>query len=267
MSETIEYIFSINTGRSGSHYLASLMEHVADCCAFHEPEPIGNGEIMRRFARGDVESMRRFSETKVDAIRTAKGACKTYVETNHCFIKGFGWFIPEHIPEEKLGVVILKRDESSIVDSVLRTGYSPLMGKGREWISTPEIHSPLVSPPRKLLPPRAMYTFARFASVAIRLKESKKGAASAQNWRYPKWIAEYERECTRWYVEETRAKAEAFKRRFPRVTYYEANVDELNNLDSVRKLLATFGLTEKETLQAVVGRPTNLKLTVPGKRD
>ena len=264
MPETKEYIFSINTGRSGSHYLANLMEHVADCASLHEPEPIGNGEVMRRFARGDRGAMRQFTATKVEAIRKARGGCRSYVETNHCFIKGFGWFIPEHIPEEKLGVVILKRDHGSIVDSVLRTGYSPLTGKGREWISTPEMHSPLVSPPRKLLPPRATYACARFASVVIRRKGSKKGAASNQVPRYPKWVAEYERECTRWYVEEIHAKAEAFKQRYPRVTYFEAEVDDLNNLDSVRKLLATFGLIEKETLQTVVGKPTNLKLPEPG---
>jgi hypothetical protein len=260
MEPTTEYLFSINTGRSGSHYLASLFEHVSDCRAFHEPEPIGNGEVMRRYARGDVSAMRRFTEQKVEAIRASKGDSRTYVETNHCFIKGFGWFIPEYLPEGNIGVIILKRDKVKVAESILRIGYSPLNGQGREWISTPEMQSPIVPPPKRSLSPKTTYNCARFASFLIRRTKRLKRSAAETSIQYPKWMVDYEMECLKWYVEETEAKAEAFRKKYPRIKYYETNVEELNSIDSVRQMLSHFGLSEDEPFKDVVGKPTNLKL-------
>jgi hypothetical protein len=92
---SVDYIFCITTGRSGSDYLSTLFGHVEDCAAFHEPDPQANGRAMRRFSLGDREPMQKVVEQKLAAIRELKGNRSVYVETNHCFIKGFGWLFAE----------------------------------------------------------------------------------------------------------------------------------------------------------------------------
>ncbi len=37
MNDHPGYLFSINTGRSGSEYLTRIFEHVEGCRSFHEP--------------------------------------------------------------------------------------------------------------------------------------------------------------------------------------------------------------------------------------
>lgn len=255
---TTEYIFSINTGRAGSNYLANIFDHVSGCRSFHEPDPMCNGEAMQRYGRGHTEPMRELAEQKVRAIRELKGDSRVYVETNHCFIKGFGWFVPQHLPDDRIGVVILKREKSKVAESLLRIGCSPLDARGRVWVSTPEMKAPLVKPPKRGGSPRATYLFARGTKVLLRRTGVLKSDATGRGI-YPRWLLDYEMDCLKWYVEETDARAELFRQTYPRIRYYETSVEELNSIESVRQMLAHFGLSEKESLTSVVGQPTNLK--------
>lgn len=145
VTSQMKYIFCINTGRSGSDYLSKIFDHVSGCQSFHEPNPICNGQVMYRYALGELEPMRKAVREKVEAIKK-KGESLLYVEINHCFIKGFGWFIPQYFPEENIGVIFLKRERSKIAESLMRVGASPLDKLGRKWISTPEMKEPLVPP-------------------------------------------------------------------------------------------------------------------------
>lgn len=260
MKKKTNYIFSINTGRSGSNYLGNIFNHVSGCRTFHEPNPIGNGQVMYRYAQGDLESMRKFSQEKVEVIKELKGDYQVYVETNHCFIKGFGWFIPQYLPEERIGVIILKRDKSKIAESLLRIGCSPLNKLGRDWISTPDMKDPLVTPPKILISPRATYQCARFTkSFLLRGIRFFIRDILRKEFQYPQWLINYELECLKWYVEETNAKAETFRQQYPKIKYYETNIEDLNPLESAQQMLAHFGFSGKESLIDVVGAPTNLK--------
>jgi hypothetical protein len=58
------YLFSINTGRSGSEYLARIFKQVEGCCAFHEPKPICNAREMRLYLQGETKPMEVLSKKK-----------------------------------------------------------------------------------------------------------------------------------------------------------------------------------------------------------
>ena len=260
MKEKTKYIFSINTGRSGSNYLSNIFNHVLGCRSFHEPMPIGNGSVMYRYSQGDLESMRKFSQEKAKIINELKGDDQVYVETNHCFIKGFGWFIPQYLPEETIGVIIIKRDKSKISESFLRINSSPLDKLGREWISRPNMKDPLVTPPRRLISPGATYQCARFIkSFLLRLPRFFVRKILRKEFKYPQWLINYELECLEWYVDETNAKAEAFKKKYPKIKYYETSLENLNSLESIQQMLTYFGCSGKESLIDIIGNPTNLK--------
>lgn len=279
MPTEIEYIFSINTGRSGSHYLMHIFNHAEDCRAFHEPEPSGNGRVMRAYAQGNAEPIKQCVEKKINHIHEIKRNCHIYAETSHCFIKGFGWFLPQHLPQEKIGVVILRRTPAKIVESYRRVHCSPLNPLGRRWISLPNMKSPLVPPPNILISAKVSYHYARcirFKELTIqRIKfllkrilnkksplltyDEKKHLAWYTETQYPDWLKQYEQDCLNWYIEETERKTEAFRQQYPDIKYYEVNIEELNSLDAVQQMFSYFGLRRKNSLDSVLGRATNLK--------
>ena len=257
----IRYIFSIGTGRSGSAYLATLFAHAKDCRAFHEPAPIGNGAAMRQFLRGNERPMQRITRKKAERILELLSSGERYVETNHCFLKGFGWLLPQYLPEDEMGVVILRREHNQIVDSMIRTDSSPIVPTGRDWIMTPLVSDPLVRPPDGLLGRRMTYAAMRAARLPFR------GARywallGARKPRVPATIEAYERRCIEWYVREVDARSEVYQRRFRQVRYYVADVEELNDVQSVQRLFAFFGCEAKSSLPTVVGKPVNLKETM-----
>ena len=97
---------------------------------------------MRQFSQGYLEPMRKITQEKVEIINGFEQEYNFYVETNHCFIKGFGWFIPHYLPEDEIGVIVLNREPSKIVESPLKIGCSPLKRLGRNWIITPDKKNP-----------------------------------------------------------------------------------------------------------------------------
>jgi hypothetical protein len=60
-------------------------------------------------------------------------------------------------------------------------------------------------------------------------------------------------------VEETNAKAEVFMQQYLRIKYYVIDIESLNSIVSVERMLAHFGCKAKESLIDVVGKPTNMK--------
>lgn len=261
----LRYIFSINTGRSGSDYLHRIFAHVPGCRSFHQPAPIGNGIAMRRYAAGDVAPMREAAIAKVAAIREASEGAAVYCESNHCFIKGFGWFLPEFLPEAEIGVVHLTRDRDLVARSLLRIGCSPLTSLGREWVTTPEKQRPLIPPPALLAAPRLTYAAARRLRewFDARVESGRSTRCRSAPWRAR--LQDYELACLRWYVDETNALAESFRKRFPAVTYVKVDVEELNEPSTVHALLGAFGCEAAESIRACVGVPTNLMR--PGSDD
>ena len=86
-------IFSINTGRSGSTYIASLLKGFSNVESYHEPFPSMCGKEMRDYQLGDKNAFRGNIDKKIKKIEEVLNSDKIYFESNHYFIKGFGWEI------------------------------------------------------------------------------------------------------------------------------------------------------------------------------
>ncbi len=247
----IKYIFCITTGRSGSAYLNRVFECVSSCSSNHEPKPKMNDGLVRDYFSGNKDSMRNMMSEKLNAINEARGE-GLYVETNHAFIKGFGWELPNYIPEEEIGVVILKREKQKVVDSFFRIGSDLHMNRGRYWLLSPYKKSccPL---PISIL----RYNFNRLVMALIGFLVRR----GVMSFFYPKWIARDSKKLLSWYYDETYALAERYKQSFPKISFFNVNTDELNNEMKVRELLSFFGLADalSSDIKGVVGVPVNLK--------
>jgi hypothetical protein len=136
----LKYIFSINSGRSGSDYLTELLSKASNTTSVHEGFPIMNGMPMQKFNEGDASELHKLMPLKMKQIRRQiKNGAKIYCETNHSYIKGWGYIIPDqYIPQEEIAVVILRRDIDQVTYSLLRAHDIPGMSESsRTWYLTP----------------------------------------------------------------------------------------------------------------------------------
>lgn len=256
----IQYLFSINPGRSGSQYLQRLLSYVEGCRSEHEAYPICNGRAMRRFLEGENDVMRSLAREKVHRIRGfIEEGYTLYAETNHCFIKGFGWFIPEFVQQSKIGVIILRRDPTKVIESTLKIDCSPLTSFGRDWIVTPDKKDPIVAPPRCAhLDPICSYKLMRLARLPHRgrILREKLGLGLPT---VPKYIRAYEYSAVSWYLDELNAMTIKYMRSYPKIKYLETSIDELNTKDGIDRLVATFGLSKDDNIYQIMGVPVNLR--------
>lgn len=218
-----------------------------------------NGRPMRQFLAGRSANMAAQMPVKIASIRRLKSSARVYVETNHCFIKGFGWLIPEFIPQDKIAVVVLKRDRKKIVDSIARILCTPLTEYGRRWIMTPETANPLIPVPRGYLRPQLKYHllyFLRntlFRQKVIRLLTLGRSGC-------PSFIETYEKDMLDWYVRETWARSESYQNTFTEMRFIECTVDELNTISGVERLFEELQLScNTDAIAHHLNVRTNLK--------
>ena len=216
---TIKYIFCINSGRSGSDYLTGLLAKATNTVSVHEGLPIMNGRPMQAFNQGHEADLRALMPLKLAEIgKQSRTGQKIYCETNHTFIKGWGYLIPEQIPQEEIGVIILTRDPDNIAYSLLRLHDVPGASEwSRTWYLTPGASRDLSRPPEEANP----------------------------------------FDMCKWYVEEVTLRADAYKKQFPNIAYFECDLDQLNDFDFVRQMFDLFGLLPGPDLKATVGRVLN----------
>lgn len=219
---TIKYIFCINTGRCGSDYLTELLSKAENAVSLHEGVPLMNGSPMQKFNAGDDSELRKLMPLKMREIRKkSKNERKIYCETNHSFIKGWGYLIPDvYVPQEEIGVIILRRDVDKTAYSLLRVHDVPGASEwARTWLLSP-------NSPRNLSQP----------------------GDNANPYALCKW-----------YVEETYLRAEEYKRMFPKIRYIECELEQLNNYDFVVGMFSFLDLVPTPALQDAVGRVLNVK--------
>lgn len=257
---TPKYIFCINAGRCGSDYLSRIFATAPGCVATHEPVPRCVGEPMQAFLHGRPAALKKLMPEKIRAIEDARGdAC--YFESSNAFIKGFGWLIPEHLPQERIGVVILRRDPHRIASSYLRIGTTALTNRGRKWHILPSIPAPLAPPPRFAFDHPLDYRLAWVLSAPFRRRR-----LLSYLLRFLRLVPalgrrldEYERASALWYAEEVYRMADRYRQTFPGIRYFETTVEELNDSAHVTRMLNHFGLEAGAELEQVLGAPTNLK--------
>jgi hypothetical protein len=222
---SVRYLFCINAGRSGSDYLTEVLGQAANAVSLHEALPIMNGVPMQRFNEGDETALRALMPLKLAEIRKkSRNGRKVYCETNHSFIKGWGWLIPELIPQQEIGVIILRRSAEQVIHSHLRVRNVPGTTRwSRTWALTPGAARDHLPPPDR-------------------------------DDRYA---------LCRWYVEEVEQRAQAYRDRFPDIAYLECDLEQLNDRHFVGEMYGRFGLAPSRGLDEVVGKPLNARAEWP----
>ena len=250
-SEKIKYIFCISTGRCGTDYLNKLLATLDGCNSFHEQRPRLHKEVMREYLKGLREPVQRQMPEKIAKINSSSGTL--YSDTSHIFIKSFGWEIPEYISQEEIGVIILKRDKDEVAESTHRTQSGPFNDLGRDWIIVPNGNN-ILKPPLNPL---------QYKLFRIILKIMWKIKRNSGYKRYPSYFKKHSIKLIKWYYEETYALAEKYKKDFPKITYVEVTLTELNSFEGFEKIIQTFKLEEfydREKINDIIGKPINLKI-------
>ena len=104
-------IFSINSGRSGSQYLAKLLDSAKEVTAFHEAEPKMIGKYLRLIEKNLQRKYkkRQFKGQFIEK-QLAKLSCgQVYCNTTHMFIKTFYDVVMEKFQKNEVEVIILKK--------------------------------------------------------------------------------------------------------------------------------------------------------------
>lgn len=119
-------IFSINSGRCGSFYLAGLLATAEDVMAFHEAGPTMSGSFLQLLRDRSPETSFTQRSIKSQAIRQILArlpATCGYAETNHMFIKTFYDVVMENFQDCSIHVIILRRYLPAVLKSFINMGY------------------------------------------------------------------------------------------------------------------------------------------------
>jgi hypothetical protein len=207
---------------------------------------------MRDYLEGNKLPLQEQMPMKLEKINANKSLI--YADTTHIFIKGFGWEIPKYIPQEEIGIIILKRDKNKVAESTHRVHSGPFNELGRDWIIFPHRHS-VTRPPVSILE----YKFLRLLLRAYWKYTSRKGNKEK---KYPPFFKAKSIELIKWYYSETYALGEKYKKTFPKITTVDVDLDEINTYNGFEKIVNAFDLTpyySRERLAGIIGKPLNLK--------
>jgi hypothetical protein len=254
----IRFIFCATTGRSGSHYLCELLKQVEGCRAEHEPEPVMNGYPMREYLRGNAAPLRALMPGKLAVMESSRGTSEVYAETNHCFIKGFGWLLPEYLEADSIGVIGLHRDPECVRRSLSRVLCSPFLPSGDQWIITPAAFPRQIELPAGFRFPLLRFHLYRWLSRTIARPGIVRRFSGGRSEALP-FIHRYEQALLNWYIAETEARWRLYQKQYPAIRAVDVVLDDLNTVEGVRALLDAFELQPKRTLADVVGKRTNPK--------
>ncbi|MDQ3112242.1 MAG: hypothetical protein M3R17_20345 [Bacteroidota bacterium] len=216
-----DYIFCINTGRSGSDYLAKLLDSAAEVSAFHEPKPEMTKAMLGLVTNDTYRNTFSKRAFKARAIRKlAKSVnAKVYAETNHMFIKTFPDVVAKRLKNVK--VIFLKRNLIDTLYSFYELGYfSDWEHSWKEWMILPN---------------------AKTAAIQTMIKGEKPDQVSLIIG----------------YLLDIRARAARFKSEFPAVPVYEINLYELNDKVHLVKMFEWLNITPTEKTYELIGKKQN----------
>lgn len=215
-------IFCINSGRSGSKYLAQLLGTATGVKSFHEAEPKMNAEFIRTINDEPLAASRERRRIKAAAIaEVLRGARpeEIYAETNHTFIKTFFDVVLEEFRNPD--VIILRRDVAHVLKSFIELGYfSPRNPLSYEWMSSPNAVTAALRP---LAPDSELDQF----DLCIA------------------------------YLFDIEARAVRFKKEYPWVRTHDVRLEELNSRSSIAEVFRRLHLTPTEATRELCGQRTN----------
>jgi len=217
-----KYVFSINSGRSGSKYLYTLFTKAKDTAAFHEAPPVmANDNIMKQICDKPYRDSYDLRSKKVDAIKKAMVGYSNYAEANHMFIKTFfDVVVDDDEFKDDVSVVILRRKIPLVVKSFVELEYFGQNAESFKWMTKSDAVTRAIEP---VAPFKEMDIFERTISYLIDIE----------------------------------ARAERFKQEYPHIKTVEVKIDELNSVENVLALFEAIGLQPKDDLPSVVNVAVN----------
>jgi hypothetical protein len=217
-------IFSINSGRSGSKYLAQLLGTARHVKSFHEAEPKMSGAFIEIINSEPLERSREKRRIKAEAIAKILRASRRkqiYAETNHTFIKTFFDVVLEDF--RNVDVIILRRELALVLKSFIELGYfSARNPVAWNWMSSPNA--------------------ATAALPAI--------GPDATLDQFDLCIA---------YLLDIEERAERFKRDYPNVRTHDVRLEQLNQTSSVEDFFHRLAITPTSETKKLCGRVINEK--------
>ncbi len=132
-AQALRLIFTVTTGRSGTAFLAGILNLLPGVVGRHEPPPRFS-DVMRRAQTDPRVASDFLLEKKLPVI--CKRADSVYAETSHVFCKGF------LEPALELGLrpklILLRRPWRKVAVSFCRIGTVPgRSSSGRKWCLSP----------------------------------------------------------------------------------------------------------------------------------
>ena len=243
----IKYIFCINTGRSGSGYLAEVFSAIKNSNSYHEAKPVMNGSYMRDFGvNGKIDD--KLLQTKLDFIKS--NPLKIYIETNHLFIKSFGWQIPYYFSQDEVAVIILKRPHKKVVQSMLKINSDITTKSGFDWIINPLMSYQLLNNTKNDKIKYSVFRIYRKIQQKIKLKNSvveKKLYAFNKKWFLK-------------YCDYINILSSEYQKKFNSIKFLELDLEDLNDLDTYNEIEKKLNICfDKEKLKKRVGKKINTK--------
>jgi hypothetical protein len=217
-------IFSINSGRSGSQYLAQLLGTASKVCAFHEAEPSMSGPFLQVVCQQGLEATLTARSVKVQAIRHTLSQCPpgtVYAETNHMFIKTFYDVVMQQFGEQAVQVVRLRRYIPAVLKSFINMGY--FSDRNRVWPSWMHMPGQCDS---AFIPP----------------------ALPREPDQYDLAIG---------YLLDIELRGERFKERYPGCKVHEVSLESLQSTTQTVVFLETLNLESTPATLAFPGKPVN----------
>ncbi|NCG36504.1 MAG: hypothetical protein GWP48_03125 [Actinobacteria bacterium] len=134
-------VFSANSGRVGSAFLASLLGASENVLSGHERPPQMVGPWLRRVAFEPPHVSFDVRRVKADALRGELGLMKAkqvYVDSSHMFVKTFADVVFEEFQHQRLSVVALRRNIIDVARSFFELDFfGPSGGQWHGWMIPP----------------------------------------------------------------------------------------------------------------------------------
>jgi hypothetical protein len=219
------YVFVATTGRSGSKSLCRIFNAAEGAICFHETPP-----VMLNICPKNVDRQkyfdRLFFRKKIIEIKKNSIGYRYYIETNHMFAKTFYRQAIKSFGD-KIKIIHLKRDPVKVATSFYRIGSIP--GKtyrGKLY----------------LLDPNDSYNLLPIPNILN---------SEEFNDDLYKCI---------WYWYEMEARIQKMKIDYPRVKFYQINIESLNNFDKSYHMFNSLEIrVDVEKLKNLVGVQSNRK--------
>lgn len=245
-------IMSINPGRSGSNYLAVLLDTAKNISAFHEPSPTMAGRYVKLFPAKNPSLISRLlypliylrKMKKVTAIKKTLKIIPSgnfYAEMTHMFILSFYDVVMKHFPDVQ--VIHLRRNMAKVMKSYIDTNnFAPgfhdvekkVNGLGGEinqtkfWCVSPNSQS------------AAIEALARDTEID----------------QYDLCVA---------YLIEIEARAQRFRKQYRHVRVIEVAIESLNEMENIASFFEELGAEISPETELVVGKIKNKKSQMKSK--